>query len=228
MLKTLSENFGYISTIFVTLTAIGAFFKPFRRLLGMLCRPLWMPWLVMKKLNRMEAGMVEMKESVAIIKKEVTFNGNSSMKDAVTRIEYATARSEGHRNHWFWVQGRPAMELDHHGKVIRVSGACCQLFRVDRPEDLAAMSWMRLLDPSKSSEFRTSLLAMMEYDSRFDFAIKLHDALTPSSSRGEWRLSLVPILPRINGEGLFTGIWIPVDSEAKAIAGRKRWTTEGD
>lgn len=218
--RILNENLAVFAGIVVSLGAIFAV-PPLRRLVlaawgaikGYATGPLL--------LKEMVAEVRSIREDVSTVKREVQVNGGGSMKDSLARLELGQARSENFRQHDFWTQGRPAMELDGHGQVNLVSEAMVRLFHVSTPEDLYRRSWLRFLDGEDVTDFIESFVRTAKSDSRFRFAIRIRG--NANEDRGEWEFRAQPIKPDIGGEKLYSGHWVPIDETAKAVADRNRW-----
>lgn len=163
---------------------------------------------------------------VIAVKYQVQTNDGGSLKDSVVRIENAVKklslgqlRLESYRQHDFWRQPRPGLEMDEFGRVNLASEAACRLFRVSDPEQLLNHSWSRFLDGDHVHAFMQSFREIAESNSIFRFSIALR--AEDGTPRGEWEFKANPI-DSANPK-LYSGFFSPVDDVAREVARKSHW-----
>ena len=168
------------------------------------------PWII-----------AEIQRDIAFVKSQVVNNGGSTMRDAVTRVEWSVNRLQSFRRHDFWVKARPAMEMDGDGRVMLVSEAACHLFGVSNPDDLCRRSWLQYIDRESVGEFLDGLLDAARNESAFRMEVGL--VASDRVDLGQWEFRALPIVGDAPGTKSFTGLWVPVDERAMEIHAKYGW-----
>ncbi len=183
-------------------------------------------WRVLKGVVFMFTAPWKIAADLKVVKHQVLTNGGGSLKDAVLRVEEGQkmlaagqTRLESYRQHDFWRQPRPGLEMDDHGQVNLASEAACRLFRVSDPDELQKHSWLRFLDHHHVGTFMQTFRETAFSSSIFRFVIRIRDE--KGEDRGEWEFKATPI--DAAEPKLYSGFFAPVDAAAKQIAGRANW-----
>lgn len=213
MLETVNEKLAAIMGIIVSLTFLLPQCRRF------VCR-VWKgvvfmftaPWVILQKVDALALIVHE-------VRHQVFPNNGSSLPDGLKRLEIGQARLESYRQHEFWKQPRPGLEMDAEGRVNLASEAACRLFKVSNPDELYSKSWNQYLDRNHVDSFMRAFRETAACSSIFRFCVLIYDE--SRQCRGEWEFRATPI------EGadpvLYSGFFTPVDDAAKEIAARAGW-----
>ena len=228
LLDTLNDHLGIVAGIITSLLVIVPavrewLWKAGKCVVFIFRAPFIIQGLVQQVLRRADEADVwrekvntslkGLKESVAKVNSELSFNGSSSTKDFLKRMEE-------HRRHDLWTRGIPVLELDAAGNVTLVSQAACKLFGVSSEGDLKRLNWLRFLDGGEVGEFIKAFRDMAATGSGFNFRIGV--LAEDGESRGEWDFRAVLIGPR-DASAVYSALFLPADDQAKSFAGRHRW-----
>lgn len=156
----------------------------------------------------------ETKETLRLMRAEISFTGEGTLSENTLRLMNLN-------DHMFSVQGRPAMNLDQDGNLIRSSYALHALLRVRDSHELMRQSWTNFLDGMYSENFLASFRRSAAMKSTFKSAIQLYD--NNRKALGKWELRLYSIEPPINGRALYTGHFVPICELAQEISDEHKW-----
>lgn len=129
-------------------------------------------------INKLTACMEDHKElikNVSLIKKEITPNGGSSLKDAINRIEKRQLIIDERSKAVFYGKDKPIFEIDNHGNI---QWANKQFHKMMGHKNLSGLDWVSFIDEPERKDFLSELESCAKTGRELNYEVRTHDQET--------------------------------------------------
>ena len=152
----------------VATSFLGLFFAVYRKIM----KP------IIKYFNRLSSHMEDhsqLMKNVEAIKKEITPNGGSSIKDTIDRIERRQLVIDERSKAVFYGKEKPIFEVDNEGNI---QWANKQFHKSMGHKNLSGLIWVSFIDEPQRKEFLQEFKSCAETGREINYEIVTHEKNT--------------------------------------------------
>lgn len=207
-IKTLRMAVDCIGPTITALGAIALFFKRVRKYL-------YLVFIHKPEMDKkLYAKVDEILNRIGKIESELRLNDDSTVKDAVARLE-------AYRRYSATNSMSLIFELDKTGNIVLVTDALCQLVETVRAEDLKGQNWRQFVYIEDEPRVSANLCTAVKTGSSTRTKVRIINS--NNISRGDWYVRLNAVTRPDNSVIMYIGLLYPADELATSIYTENNW-----